>query len=127
MSQKNVAVAFQQRAQLALGDPGQHCRVGDLVAVEVQDRQHGAVGHRVEELVGVPGSGECAGLGLPVADHAGHQETRVVHGGAVGVGQRVTQLAALVQGAGRLGSGMAGDAAGEGELPEQPTHPRPVA
>jgi hypothetical protein len=49
-----VAVAGEQRFQLvgryARGDG----RVGDLVAVEVQDRQHRAVGDRVEELVGVP-------------------------------------------------------------------------
>ena len=41
-------------SQLVVGDAGQHRRVGDLVAVEVQDRQHRAVARRVEELVGVP-------------------------------------------------------------------------
>ena len=49
-----VAVAAQQVEQLLARDAGQHGRVGDLVAVEVQDRQHGAVGARVEELVRVP-------------------------------------------------------------------------
>ena len=50
-----VAVSAQQLVEFGLGEPGQHRRVGDLVAVEVQDRQDGAVVHRVEELVGVPG------------------------------------------------------------------------
>ena len=37
------AVALEQRDQLLLGDPREHGRVRDLVAVQVQDRQHGAV------------------------------------------------------------------------------------
>ena len=77
-------------------DPRQHRRVGDLVAVEVQDRQHRAVGGRVEELVRVPARGERPGLGLAVADHAGHDQVGVVERGAVGVRQRVAELAALV-------------------------------
>ena len=50
-----VAVAAQQVVEFGLRHAGQHGRVGDLVAVEVQDRQDGAVVDRVEELVGVPG------------------------------------------------------------------------
>ena len=42
-----VAVADEQRAQLVVRDARQHGRVGDLVAVEVQDRQHRAVARRV--------------------------------------------------------------------------------
>ena len=38
-----VAVAFQQRGQLVVADPGQDGGVGDLVAVQVQDGQDGAV------------------------------------------------------------------------------------
>jgi len=48
---------------------------------------------------------------------------RVVERGAVGVRQRVPQLASLVDRAGDLGRDMARDAAGEGELAEQGTHP----
>ena len=66
-----VAVPGQQRGQLVVADPGEHGRVGDLVAVEVQDRQHRAVAGRVEELVGVPGGGQRPGLRLAVADDAG--------------------------------------------------------
>jgi hypothetical protein len=44
-----VAIPAQQRVQLVLRDPGQHCRIGDLPAVQVQDGQHRAVPGRVEE------------------------------------------------------------------------------
>src|ERR1035437_4848277 len=49
-----VAVADHQVAQLTLGDAGQDRGVGDLVAVEVEDRQDGAVALWVEGLVRMP-------------------------------------------------------------------------
>ena len=117
-----VAVALEQPHQLVVGDAGQHGRVGDLVPVEVQDRQHGPVDDRVEELVRVPGGGERSGLGLAVAHHARHHQVGVVEGRAVRVDQGVAQLAALVDRTGRLGGGVAGDAARERELAEQAAH-----
>ncbi|GAA3127660.1 hypothetical protein GCM10010521_12620 [Streptomyces rameus] len=117
-----VAVSPEQSVEFGLRYPGQDRRVGDLVAVEVQDRQDGTVPYRVEELVRVPGGGQWARLGLTVADHAGHQEPRIVERGPVGVRERVTQLAALVDRSGGLGCDMTGDAAREGELPEEAGH-----
>ena len=117
-----VPVPGEQRLELLMRYPGRDRRVGDLVPVEVQDRQHRPVGHRVEELVGVPGARQRPGLRLAVADHAGHDQVRVVERRAVGVGERVAELAALVDGTGRLRRHVRGDAAGEGELAEEPLH-----
>ena len=113
----------RRTSQLVSWDAGQDGRVGDLVAVQVQDRQHAAVAGRVEELVAVPAGGERPGLRLAVADDAGDDQVGVVEGGPVGVGQGVAELAALVDGARRLRGDVAGDAAGEAELLEQPLHP----
>ena len=118
-----VAHALEELLQLVLRDAGEEAGVGDLVAVEVQDRQHAAVAGRVEELVAVPAGGERPGLGLAVADDAGDDQVRVVERGPVGVAQGVAELAALVDAAGRLRGDVAGDAAGEAELLEQPLHP----
>ncbi len=120
--QRVVPVSAQQRVELVLGDPGQHRRVGDLVSVQVQDRQDGAVVDRVEELVRVPGRRQRPRLGLAVPDDAGDQQAGVVEGGSVGVGQGVAELAAFMDGARRLGCHVARHAAGEGELPEQRAH-----
>ena len=87
--------------------------VGDLVAVEMQDRQHRAVGRRVEELVRVPARRQRAGLRLAVADDAGDDQIGIVERRAVGVRQRIAQLAALVDRAGRLRRDVARDAARE--------------
>ena len=66
--------AAEQLLQFLMLDPGQDGRVGNLVAVEMQDRQHGAVGGRIEKLVGMPGGGQRPGLRLAVADDAGDDE-----------------------------------------------------
>ena len=118
-----VTVTSEQRLELVRGDPGRDRGVGDLVPVEVQDRQHRPVGHRVEELVGVPRAGQRPGLRLAVADHAGDEQVGVVERRAVGVRERVPELAALVDGAGRLRRHVGGDAAGERELAEELAHP----
>ena len=117
------AVADEQALQLLVGDPGQDRRLGDLEAVEVEDRQDRAVGDGVEELVGMPGGGQRAGLGLAVADDAGDDQVRVVERRAEGMADRIAQLAALVDRARRLRRDVAGDPAGEGELLEQPLQP----
>ena len=114
-----VAHALKELGELFVGHAGKDGGVGDLVTVEVQDRQNDTVGCRVHELVGLPGGGKRTGLGLAVAHHGHGQQARVVHDGAVGVAERVAELAALVDGAGRLGRKVARDAAGIGELAEE--------
>ena len=99
-----VAIAAQEMLQLLAADAGQDRRVGDLVAVEVQDRQHGPIVRRVEELVRVPARGQRAGLGLAVTHDAGDDQVRVVERRAIGVAQAVAQLAPLVDRARCLGS-----------------------
>src|ERR1043166_4428238 len=85
----------------------------------MEDRQHRTVARRVQELVRMPAGRQWAGLGLAVADDAGHDQVRVVEGGAVSVREGVPQLAALVNGARRLGGNVTRNTAGEAELLEQ--------
>ena len=56
----------------------------------------------------------------------GHEQIRVVERGAVGMAERVPELAALVDRARRLGRHVARDAARERELPEELLHPAAV-
>ena len=116
-----------QRNEVAAVNARQHRRVGDLVAVEVQDGQHRAVARRVQEFVGIPARRQRPGFGLAVANDAGHDQTRVVKGSAVGMGERIAQLAAFVDRAWGLGRDMAGNATGPRELAKQPPHAAAVA
>jgi hypothetical protein len=45
-----------------------------LIAVEMQDRQDGAISDRIEELVGLPSGRQRTGLRLAIADNAGDDE-----------------------------------------------------
>ena len=67
----------------------------------------------------MPARRQRARLRLAVADDADDDEVGIVEGRAERVDERVAELAALVDRAGRLRSRMARDAAGERELPEQ--------
>ena len=115
-----VAVAAHQIFKLRVRNARQHRGIGDLVAVQMQDGQHRAIGRRIEKLVRVPACGQRSGLGLAVAHHAGHDQIGIVEGRAVGMHQRVAQFAALVNRARRLRRHVAGNAVGPAELPEQP-------
>ena len=114
-----VPVALHERPKLLLGDSGEDRRTRDLVAVEVEDRQHRAVALGIEELVRMPAGRQRSGLGLTVADDGADEQIGVVERGAVGVRERVPELATLVDRARRLRRDVAGDAARERELAEE--------
>src|SRR5580693_7440652 len=97
-------------------DPRQHGRIGDFIAVEVEDRQHGAVAHRIQKLVGMPARRKRPRLRFAVTDDRGYDEVRIVKGGAKGVRKRVTKLAAFVDRTRRLRSHMARNPARKREL-----------
>ena len=106
-----------------MADARENRWVRDLVAVEIEDRQHRAVANRIDELVRMPRGGERPGLRLAVADDARDDEFRVVERRAVGVRQAVAELAAFVDRARRLRRDVRADVAGERELLEELLHP----
>ena len=115
-----VAVALEQAADRLVGRAAEHGRAGDLVAVEVKDRQHRAVARRVEETDALPRAFERRGLGFAVADDRDRDQVGVVEHGAERVGEHVAELAAFVDRAGRRRADVARDAARRRELAEQP-------
>ncbi len=118
------AVAFQQALEFFFRDARQDRGVGDLVAVQVQDRQHRPVAGGIQEFVRMPGGRERSCLRFAVTDDAGDHEIRIVEGRPEGVGERVAQLAAFVDRSGNIRGAMARNTAGKGELFEQPLHAR---
>ena len=123
---RRVAIAAHEGIELLVADAGEHRRIRDLVAVEVQHGQDDAVGDRVDELVRVPRRRERPRLRLAVTDDGEREQFGVVEDGPVGVAEGVTQLSALVDRAGRLGCRVRRDAAGEAELLHEPAQARLV-
>ena len=117
------AAAAQKLFQFLVLDAGEDGRVADLVAVEMQDRQHGAVADRVEQLVGLPRGRQRTGFRFAVADDAGDDQLGIVECGAEGVAERIAQLAAFVDRPGGRRRDVAGNPAGERELLEQLLEP----
>ena len=79
-------------------------RIGDFVAVEMQDRQNGPVACRIEKLITVPTGGERPRFGLAVANNAGNDQVRVIEGGTEGVAQAVAKFASFVDRSGVSGA-----------------------
>ena len=98
-------------------------RVGNFVPVEMQDRQHRAIGGRIEELIGMPRRGQRSGLRLAIADDASDDEIGIVEHRPERMAERVAQFSALVDRARALRRGMAGDASRKGELEEELPQP----
>src|SRR6476620_3740332 len=55
---RQVAISFEEFLQFVTGYPGEKARVGDLVAVEVKNRQNRPIPGGIEKLVTVPSSGQ---------------------------------------------------------------------
>src|SRR5215469_1226262 len=117
-----VAVTTKQLLQLLVANACKYTGICNLITVEVKNRQDYTVVDGVEELVRMPARCKCPCLGLAIAHHGGNNQVRVVERRAIGVGQSVTQLAALVNRSRRLRGDVAGNPAGETELLEQLLH-----
>src|SRR5437773_1222695 len=117
-----VAVAAQQAPYRLVALTTEDGRAGDLVSVQVEDRQHRTVPRRVEEVDALPRALERPRLGLAVSDHGDRKEVRIVEGGAEGMHEDVAELAALVDGAGRRHAHVARHASRRRELAEEPLH-----
>ena len=102
---------------------GQHCGSGDLVSVEMQNRQHRAIARGIEKLIRMPARRAGPGLCFAVAHHAAGKQIRIIKHRAIRVQHGVTQFAAFVDRPGRFGRGMARDATRKRKLPEQLPHP----
>jgi hypothetical protein len=117
-----VPLAAQETRDLLVAAPAQNGRPGDLVAVEMQNRQHGPVARRIQEVGALPGSLERRRLRFPVAHHGHREQIGIVERGAEGVNQNVAEFAPFMDRPRRRHADVAWHAAGRGELPEQPPH-----
>ena len=89
-----ISEAPEVRSELVRRETREHRRTGQLVAIQVQDRQDGAIGRRVEHVDGLPRCAQRSGFGLAVADQARDEELGIVQRDAEGVGEGIAELSA---------------------------------
>ena len=112
-------ISAEQLLQFLASDAGEQRRVGNLVAVEMQNRQHRAVRGRIEEFIGMPRGGQRSGFRFAIADHTGDDEIGIVEHRPERMAERITQLAAFVDRARALRRGMAGDSSRKRKLKKE--------
>ena len=117
-----VSIPGEELREFAVGHPAENGGVRDFVAVQVQDGQNGAVARGVQKLVRMPARRKRSRFRFSIAHDATDQQVRVIKRGAVGMGDGIAQLSALVDRAGRLRRHVARNPAGKGELLEQALH-----
>ena len=100
-------------------DARQDCGICDLVAVEVQHRQDGAIANRIQEFIRMPGGGKRTGFRLAIAYRDGDDEIRIIERRSVSMGDGVAKLAAFVNRTRRFRRAVRADSSGKRELPEE--------
>src|ERR1700693_2815439 len=88
----------------------------------MKDGKNGAVASGIQKFVGVPTGSERASLGFAIAHHTANQQIGIVECGAVSVGDRISELTAFMNRAGRFRRNVARNSAGERELLEESAH-----
>lgn len=113
------SVADKQCFELRMWDSGKDGGVVDLVSVEVQHWEYGAVGDGIQKLVAVPARGQGTSFGLAISNHGQSNEVGVVEDGTESMQDRVPKLTTLMNAAGSFWGAMTANAAREGELLEE--------
>ena len=121
-----VAVAVHEIRQLRLVDASEHSWTGDLVAIEMENRQHSSIARGIHELVGVPARRECCRLSFSVTNNTTDKQVRIVERGSVCMKQRVAELAPFVNRSRSFGGDVAGNAARIRKLKEETLEPGDV-
>ena len=121
-----ISVTLKQRSHLGGWLAPQNSRSANLRAVEMQDRQHSSVPHRIQERDALPGPLQRPGLSFPIADDGDRQQVGIVQDRSKGVHQHITQLTSLVDRSWCGDRHVARDPARSRELPEQPLDTGPI-
>ena len=93
---RRPSIAFEKILQLLWCDAGQQRGIGDLVSVQMKDRQNSAVANRVQKFIGVPGSRQRPGLCLAISDDHTHDQVGIVERRSKRMRDAVAQFAAFI-------------------------------
>src|ERR1700690_491112 len=120
LDEKNlVTVPAQKLPHLIVSLAREDGGTGNLVAIEMQDRQHRAIARGIEEVDSLPRSFEWSGLRLAITDYARDDKLGVVECRAERMHERIAELTALVNGTWNMRTGMTRNSTRGGKLAEE--------
>jgi len=108
---EEMTTASQQIRQLVLANTREHGRPGDLIPVQMQDRNHSSVTRGIEKLVRVPARCQRTGFRLAISNDATRHQIGIVEHRPVSVQKRVSEFSAFMDGTRRFRRRMAWNAA----------------
>src|SRR6185503_8765722 len=112
----------KQRLQLIRRNQGKESRARDLCAIQVENREDGAIARGIEKSVGMPTGGAGTCFGFAVTHHAAGEKIRVIENSPISMKKGIPEFSPLIYRSRRFGSHMTGDASGKRELTEQTPH-----
>src|SRR5258708_5928388 len=121
-----VTITCKQSEQFLVAHCAIDSRIGDFVAIQVQNGQYRTGFRRIKKFVAMPGGRGRAGLRLTVTDDTGYDQIKVVHGSAKSGCQGITQLSAFVNSSRNTRIQVAGESAGPGKAPHKFFNSNPV-
>src|SRR5258708_35284882 len=86
-----VTITCKQSEQFLVAHCAIDSRIGDFVAIQVQNGQYRTGFRRIKKFVAMPGGRGRAGLRLTVTDDTGYDQTKVVPGTAKSACQGIHQ------------------------------------
>src|SRR5579864_1018007 len=113
------AVAAEEILNFLVRNARQQGRIVDLIAIQMEDREHSAIARRIQELVGVPGSRERTGFRLAIAHDCRNNQLWIVKGRATGMREDVAEFSAFVNRSRSFRRAVTPDSAGEGKFMEE--------
>src|SRR5271167_4318811 len=91
-----VAIPTEQAFEFVVRNAREDRRVGNLVAVEMENRQYRSVTHRVQEFIGMPRGCERSRFRLAITNYCDGNQTGIVESSAVRMGEAVAKFSSFV-------------------------------
>ncbi len=94
--QRRPPITAQQLFQLVPPDPREHRRIGDLVTVQMQDREHRPIVHRMQKFIRMPRCRQRSCLRFPITHNTGDNKIGIIQHGAERMTERIAKLASFM-------------------------------
>ena len=106
------AATVEEIDQFLVGHASEDSRVGNFISIQIEDGQYDTVCNRIDEFIALPRRCQRSRFGFAITYDSSGNQVGIVKNSPTGVGNRITQFAAFMDGARCFRSAVAGHATG---------------